>query len=73
MSRIGKYMVYNPNKGKPIKYYSGYYEALIDAQAINDKEKEDVLILEVVGKIDTKRTVVLNSKIIHDTRELILV
>ena len=49
MTKLGKYMVYNPLKDKPVKYYSDREKALQDATAIKDIEKTDVLVLQVVN------------------------
>lgn len=49
MSRLGMYMVYNPKKGKPVKYYKNYDKAVRDAEQIRIMEKEDVLVLKVVA------------------------
>lgn len=38
MTRVGKYMVYNPRKDKPIKFYNSYNSAYADAERLNNKE-----------------------------------
>lgn len=52
MTRVGKYMVYNPRKDKPVKYYDKFEQALADADLINIKEKSDILVLKVVANIE---------------------
>lgn len=52
MTRVGKYMVYNPHKDKPIKFYNSYNLAYADAERLNDKENTDILILKVVGNVE---------------------
>lgn len=53
MSRLGKFMVYNPLKGKPVKYYSLITEALKDCAEVSKKEQQDCLVLQVVAKAET--------------------
>lgn len=74
MTRVGKYMVYNPRKDKPIKFYNSYNSAYADAERLNDKENTDVLILKVVGNVENTKHKFLNNefKMAH-FRELIKV
>lgn len=48
MTRLNKFMVYNPKKGKPIKYYKDYFSANQDAEILSKKENTSVLVLKVV-------------------------
>lgn len=52
MTRVGKYMVYNPRKEKPVKYYDKFEQALADADLLNLKEESDILVLKVVANIE---------------------
>ena len=67
MSRLNKYMVYNPKADKPKVYYSDYNEALKDAEAVSSKEHQDVLVLKVVAKVETKTTQTI-SEVIKELR-----
>ena len=65
-TRLKKYLVYNPKKDKPEKYFASFEKAYEIAKLIRDKEKEDVLVLKVVGiaendKSDRLCTKELNS------------
>lgn len=55
MTRVGKYMVYNPRKDKPVKYYDNVEKAFFDAGLINTKEKTDILVLKVVGNVENEK------------------
>ena len=52
MSRLDKFLVYNPKKDKPTKYYSNLAEAVDDCMDVSKKENQDVLVLKVVGKCE---------------------
>lgn len=62
MSRVGKYMVYNPRKDKPVKYYDNISLALTDARILNDKEGSDILVLKVVANVETDIFKILDSE-----------
>lgn len=52
MSRLKKYMVYNPNKDKPKVFYTSFLKALKAAKMVHEKEQEDVLVVQVVAKLE---------------------
>lgn len=52
MSRLKKYMVYNPNKDKPKVFYTSFLKALKAAKLVHEKEQEDVLVVQVVAKLE---------------------
>lgn len=56
MTRLNKFMVYNPKKGKPIKYYKDYFSANQDAEILSKKENTSVLVLKVVDIAKTNKT-----------------
>jgi hypothetical protein len=56
-------MVYNPLKEKPVKYYANFFSAFFGARRINQKEKEDVLILKVVGKIENNKIRIIEDEV----------
>lgn len=62
MSRVGKYMVYNPRKDKPVKYYYNFNLALGDADILNKKENVDVLVLKVVANVENKKVKIHRSQ-----------
>lgn len=62
MTRVGKYMVYNPRKDKPIKFYNSYNLAYADAECLNDKENTDILILKVVGNVENDAYKLLDNE-----------
>lgn len=70
MTRVNKYMVYNPKKDKPVKYYTHVEEAISDAIRLNNQENTDILVLQVVANIENKKIKVQNSKFIFEHREL---
>ena len=45
-------MVFNPNKDKPKTYFTSFNKALKAARAVHKKEKEDILVLQVVAKLE---------------------
>lgn len=54
MTRMLKYMVYNPKAGKPTKYHDTYDEALKEAERINVLTRDDILVLKVIAKVETR-------------------
>jgi hypothetical protein len=64
-------MVYNPKKDKPVKFYNDIETALFDADSINLKEGEDILVLKVVAKVETDNVKILKSE--TSSKEVILV
>lgn len=55
MTRVNKYMVYNPKKDKPVKYYVSVENAIKDAIILNNQEDTDILVLQVVANIENKK------------------
>lgn len=53
MTRLNKFMVYNPKKDKPVKYYKTFTSALEDAIILREKERQDILVMEVVAIADS--------------------
>ena len=70
MARVGKYLVYNPRKGKPVKYYDSFAAAFLDADSLNKKEQCDILILKVVGNLENKTEKILRSELRDTNRRL---
>lgn len=56
MTRLNKFMVYNPKKGKPIKYYKDYFTANQDAEILSKKENTSILVLKVVDIAKVNKT-----------------
>lgn len=54
MTRMLKYMVYNPLRDKPKAYYNKYDSALNAARQVSAISGEDVLVLKVIAKVETK-------------------
>lgn len=55
MTRVNKYMVYNPKKDKPVKYYTHVENAISDATKLNNQENTDILVLQVVANIENEK------------------
>lgn len=56
MSRMLKYMVYNPKKDKPKVYYSDYNSALEAAKQVSSISGDDVLVMKIIAKVETQIT-----------------
>lgn len=62
MTRVGKYMVYNPKAKKPTMYFDTQVEAINEANRLNDKENTDILVLKVIANMENANFKILRSQ-----------
>ena len=68
--RVGKYMVYNPRRNKPVRYIEDFDRALNFAKRINLECGDDILIIKVVANVENNTIKICESQLYNNGDEI---